>query len=88
MGQGQARVLYQTLVYLPYCLIISAFLLGYLPGLPVLLAGLSLIVARKLSRQFHELSGVQLNSILGKTALLSVIFCTLFSIGWYLSLPA
>jgi 1,4-dihydroxy-2-naphthoate octaprenyltransferase len=86
MGQGQARVLYQTLVYLPYGLIISAFLLGYLPGLPVLLAGLSLVIARNLSRQFHELSGAALNPILGKTALLTVFFCALFSLGWYLAL--
>lgn len=87
IGLAQSRILYQTLVYLPYGIIISAFLLGYLPGLAVLLAGLSLLFARRLSRQFHQLNGAELNPLLGQTALLTVIFSLLFSLGWYLSLP-
>jgi 1,4-dihydroxy-2-naphthoate polyprenyltransferase len=86
LGQGQARVLYQTLVYLPYGIIISAFLLGFLPGFAVGLSGLSLVYARSLSRQFHELSGAELNPILAQTALLSLVFSLLFSLGWYLGL--
>jgi 1,4-dihydroxy-2-naphthoate polyprenyltransferase len=86
LGQGQARVLFQTLVYLPFGIIISAFLLGFLPGFAVSLSGLCLIYARSLSRQFHELSGAELNPILVKTAQLSFIFSLLFSLGWYLGL--
>jgi 1,4-dihydroxy-2-naphthoate polyprenyltransferase len=86
LGQGQARVFYQTLVYLPYGIIISAFLLGFLPGFAVGLSGLSLVYARSLSRRFHELSGAELNPILAQTALLSLVFSLLFSLGWYLGL--
>ena len=86
LGQGQARVFYQTLVYLPYGIIISAFLLGFLPGFAVGLSGLSLVYARSLSRQFHELSGAELNPILAQTTLLSLVFSLLYSLGWYLGL--
>ncbi|MBB1267884.1 1,4-dihydroxy-2-naphthoate polyprenyltransferase [Shewanella sp. SR44-3] len=86
LGQSQARVLYQTLVYLPYAIIICAFLLGFLPGIAVILCGLSLLYARKLSLHFHELSGAELNPILAKTALLTFVFSVLFSLGWYLGL--
>jgi 1,4-dihydroxy-2-naphthoate polyprenyltransferase len=86
LGLGQARVLYQTLVYLPYGITISAFLMGFLPGFAVSLSGLSLIYARSLSRRFHELSAAELNPILAQTALLSFGFSLLFSLGWHLSL--
>ena len=81
LGEMQAKVLYQALVYLPFGLIIAGFLLGQLPGLPVLLAGLSLLLARKLSRDFTDGSGEALNPILGRTAKLTMIFSALFSVG-------
>ena len=81
VGEGQARLLYQTFVFLPFTLIIGGFLLGFLPGLPVLLAGLSLIIARKLNIDFSNASGDELNPLLGRTAKLTIIFSALFSIG-------
>ncbi|MEZ9237865.1 1,4-dihydroxy-2-naphthoate polyprenyltransferase [Shewanella sp. 10N.286.52.A9] len=87
IGQAQARVLYQALVYLPFGLIIGGFLMGNLEGLPVLLAGLSLIYARQLSGEFSNTSGEALNPILGRTAKLTMIFSLLFSIGLIFSLP-
>ncbi|MBW8182408.1 1,4-dihydroxy-2-naphthoate polyprenyltransferase [Shewanella nanhaiensis] len=81
LGLGQARVLYQAFVYLPFALIIAGFFLGFLPGLPVLLAGLSLIIARKLNTDFSQTSGAELNPLLGRTAKLTMIFSALFSIG-------
>ncbi|ASJ96267.1 MULTISPECIES: 1,4-dihydroxy-2-naphthoate polyprenyltransferase [Shewanella] len=81
IGEGQARVLYQALVYLPFALIIGGFLLGLLPGLPVLLGGLSLVLARKLNSEFSQTSGAALNPLLGRTAKLTVIFSALFSLG-------
>ncbi|MDF0532927.1 1,4-dihydroxy-2-naphthoate polyprenyltransferase [Shewanella yunxiaonensis] len=81
IGEAQARVLYQALLYLPFGLIIAGFLLGQLPGFPVLLAGLSLIMARKLSYDFYQGSGAALNPLLGKTAKLTMMFSALFSVG-------
>lgn len=81
IGEDQARVLYQALVYLPFALIIGGFFLGLLPGLPVLLGGLSLILARKLNSEFSQTSGEALNPLLGKTAKLTIIFSALFSLG-------
>lgn len=81
IGEAQARVLYQALLYLPFGLIIAGFLLGQLPGFPVLLAGLSLIMARKLSSDFYQGSGAALNPLLGKTAKLTMMFSALFSVG-------
>lgn len=86
IGEMQAKVLYQALVYLPFGLIIGAFLLGLLPGLPVLLAGVSLVIARGLSRDFTDASGEALNPILGRTAKLTLIFSILFSAGLIFSL--
>ncbi|MCG9737364.1 1,4-dihydroxy-2-naphthoate polyprenyltransferase [Shewanella insulae] len=81
IGEGQARVLYQALVYLPFALVIGGFLLGILPGLPVLLGGLALVLARKLNSEFSQTSGAALNPLLGRTAKLTVIFSALFSLG-------
>ena len=81
IGEGQARVLYQALVYRPFALIIGGFFLGFLPGMPVLLAGLSIILARKLHSEFSQTSGEALNPLLGRTAKLTVIFSALFSAG-------
>ncbi|MFV0597455.1 1,4-dihydroxy-2-naphthoate polyprenyltransferase [Shewanella sp.] len=81
IGEAQAKVLYQALIYLPFGLVIAGFLLGVLPGLPVLLAGLSLLIARKLSTDFYAVSGEALNPLLGRTAKLTMIFSTLFSVG-------
>ncbi len=81
IGEGQARLLYQAFVFLPFALIIGGFFLGFLPGLPVLLAGVSLIIARKLNSEFSQTSGEALNPILGSTAKLTMIFSGLFSIG-------
>ncbi|QYJ87361.1 1,4-dihydroxy-2-naphthoate polyprenyltransferase [Shewanella mesophila] len=86
IGEGQSRVLYQALVYLPFALIIGGFFMGLLPGLPVLLGGLSLILARKLNSEFSQTSGEALNPLLGQTAKLTIIFSTLFSIGLAFSL--
>ena len=86
IGESQAKVLYQSLVYLPFGIIIAGFLLGSLDGLPVLLAGISLVIARNLSREFHHNSGEALNPILGKTAKLTMIFSVLFSVGFFFSL--
>ena len=85
LGELQAKVLYQALLYLPFGLIIAGFLLGFLPGLPVLLAGLSLIIARRLNRDFQEGHGEALNPILGRTAKLTLIFSVLFSVGFVLA---
>ncbi|TRY14516.1 1,4-dihydroxy-2-naphthoate polyprenyltransferase [Shewanella hanedai] len=82
IGLGQARLFYQAFVFLPFAVIIAGFLLGFLPGLPVLLAGLSLVFARKLNNEFSHTSGAELNPLLGQTAKLTMIFSTLFSIGW------
>lgn len=87
IGEGQAKVLYQSLVYLPFAIIIAGFFLGYLKGLPVLLAGVSLVIARKLSQAFQDNSGEALNPILGQTAKLTMTFSTLFSVGLVFSLP-
>ncbi|QFU21900.1 1,4-dihydroxy-2-naphthoate polyprenyltransferase [Shewanella eurypsychrophilus] len=81
IGLGQARVLYQTLVFLPFALIIGGFFLGFLPGLPVLLAGLSLVLARKLNSDFSITTGEALNPLLGRTAKLTMLFSGLFSVG-------
>ncbi|AZG74032.1 1,4-dihydroxy-2-naphthoate polyprenyltransferase [Shewanella livingstonensis] len=86
IGEAQAKVLYQSFVYLPFGIIIAGFLLGSLDGLPVLLSGASLIIARNLSREFHANSGEALNPILGQTAKLTMVFSLLFSIGLYFSL--
>ena len=86
IGEAQAKVLYQSFVYLPFGIIIAGFLLGALEGLPVLLSGASLIIARNLSREFHNNSGEALNPILGQTAKLTMIFSVLFSVGLYFSL--
>jgi 1,4-dihydroxy-2-naphthoate octaprenyltransferase len=86
IGEAQAKVLYQSFVYLPFGIIIAGFLLGSLDGLPVLLSGASLIIARNLSREFYDNSGEALNPILGQTAKLTMIFSVLFSIGLYFSL--
>ncbi|MEI6893917.1 MAG: 1,4-dihydroxy-2-naphthoate polyprenyltransferase [Colwellia sp.] len=83
VGEEQARALYQAFVYLPFALIIGGFVLGLLPGVPVLLAGLSLIFARKLSRDFSVGSGEALNPLIGRTAKLSIVFSGLFSIGLF-----
>ncbi|WP_025820000.1 1,4-dihydroxy-2-naphthoate polyprenyltransferase [Shewanella marina] len=85
IGEPQAKMLYQAFVYLPYVLLIGGFLMGVLPGAPVLLAGLSLLIARKLAVLFSEQSGQALNPILGQTAKLTMIFSLLFSVGWLYS---
>lgn len=81
IGEAQAKVLYQSLLYLPFGIIIAGFLLGALEGWPVLLAGVSLVLARNLSKDFRDNSGEALNPILGKTAKLTMIFSALFSAG-------
>ncbi|QSX41910.1 1,4-dihydroxy-2-naphthoate polyprenyltransferase [Shewanella cyperi] len=81
LGEAQARILYQALLYLPFGIIIGGFLMGLLPGWPVFLAGLSLIIARRLAREFAELSGADLNPLLGRTARLTLIFSLLFCAG-------
>ncbi|QSX38357.1 1,4-dihydroxy-2-naphthoate polyprenyltransferase [Shewanella sedimentimangrovi] len=81
LGEAQAKVLYQALLYLPFGIIIGGFLMGLLPGWPVFLAGLSLIIARRLAREFAELSGAALNPLLGRTARLTLIFSLLFCAG-------
>ncbi|MCL1143669.1 1,4-dihydroxy-2-naphthoate polyprenyltransferase [Shewanella gaetbuli] len=86
IGEPQAKVLYQSFVYLPFGIIIAGFLFGALDGWPVLLAGVSLVLARNLSRDFSESSGEALNPILGKTAKLTMIFSVLFSVGLIISL--
>ncbi|WP_240778490.1 1,4-dihydroxy-2-naphthoate polyprenyltransferase [Shewanella sp. MEBiC00475] len=86
IGEAQAKILYQSFVYLPFGIIIGGFLLGSLDGLPVLLSGVSLVIARNLSHEFHNNSGEALNPILGQTAKLTMIFSLLFSTGLYFSL--
>ncbi|QDF66564.1 1,4-dihydroxy-2-naphthoate polyprenyltransferase [Shewanella sp. SNU WT4] len=81
IGNKAAKNLYQALVYLPFALIIGGFLLGLLGGIPVLLAGLSLIMARGLARDFLVTDGQALNPLLGQTAKLTMIFSGLFSLG-------
>ncbi|GIU24818.1 1,4-dihydroxy-2-naphthoate polyprenyltransferase [Shewanella schlegeliana] len=81
MGLEQSRIFYQSFVFLPFAIIIAGFFMGALPGLPVLLAGLAFIMARKLSRDFNEVTGVALNPLLGRTAKLTMIFSALFSLG-------
>ncbi|WP_076408283.1 1,4-dihydroxy-2-naphthoate polyprenyltransferase [Shewanella sp. UCD-KL12] len=81
IGIGQARVLYQAFVYMPFALIIGGFFLGFLPGMPVLIAGLALIFARRLNNDFSVTSGEALNPLLGRTAKLTMIFSGLFSLG-------
>ncbi|MBR9727432.1 1,4-dihydroxy-2-naphthoate polyprenyltransferase [Shewanella intestini] len=81
IGEVQAKSLYQGLVYIPFAIVIAGFLLGNLKGLPVLLAGLALILARRLSIAFSENTGEALNPILGQTAKLTMAFSALFSIG-------
>lgn len=82
VGLSQARVLYQAFIYIPFALIIGGFLLGVLPGWPTLLSGLALILARKLNGDFSQTSGAELNPLLGRTAKLTMIFSTLFSVGF------
>ncbi|QIR14069.1 1,4-dihydroxy-2-naphthoate polyprenyltransferase [Shewanella aestuarii] len=86
IGEAQAKVLYQSFVYLPFWIIIGGFLLGALEGWPVMLAGLSLVLARNLSKAFHNNTGEALNPILGQTAKLTMIFSVLFSTGLLIGL--
>lgn len=81
IGESQAKNLYQALVYLPFALIIAGYLLGILPGLPVLLAGPALLMARRLSSAFINTTGPALNPLLGSTAKLTMLFSGLFSAG-------
>ncbi|MCE9678210.1 1,4-dihydroxy-2-naphthoate polyprenyltransferase [Shewanella sp. AS1] len=82
MGEAQAQLLYRALIYLPFALLIGGFLLGILPGVPVLLAALSLLLARKLANEFSQTTGQALNPFIGRTAKLTVIFSLLFSLGF------
>ncbi|ABZ77447.1 1,4-dihydroxy-2-naphthoate octaprenyltransferase [Shewanella halifaxensis HAW-EB4] len=81
MGLAQSRIFYQSFLYLPFAIIFAGFLMGALPGLPVLLAGLAFVMARSLSNDFNEVTGAALNPLLGRTAKLTMIFSALFSIG-------
>ncbi|GIU18190.1 1,4-dihydroxy-2-naphthoate octaprenyltransferase [Shewanella sp. c952] len=86
LGLAQARIFYQSFVYMPFAIIIAGFLMGALPGMPVLLAGLAFILARTLCRDFNEVTGAALNPLLGRTAKLTMIFSALFSIGLIIDL--
>ncbi len=81
IGEGRAKDLYQALVYLPFGLIIGGYLMGALPGWPVLLAGPALLMARSLCAAFQQTSGEALNPLLGRTAKLTMVFSFLFSAG-------
>lgn len=81
MGESRAKDLYQALVYLPFGLIIGGYLMGALPGWPVLLAGPALLMARSLSTAFQQTTGPALNPLLGRTAKLTMVFSFLFSAG-------
>lgn len=86
IGLAQARIFYQSLVYLPFAIIITGYFMGALAGLPVLLAGLGFILARNLCRDFNEVTGAALNPLLGRTAKLTMIFSGLFSVGLIINL--
>ncbi|WP_299811202.1 1,4-dihydroxy-2-naphthoate polyprenyltransferase [uncultured Shewanella sp.] len=81
IGLEQSRIFYQSFLYLPFAIITAGFLMGALPGLPVLFAGLAFIMARTLCRDFNEVKGAALNPLLGRTAKLTMIFSVLFSVG-------
>ncbi|WP_394129868.1 1,4-dihydroxy-2-naphthoate polyprenyltransferase [Shewanella maritima] len=87
IGEAQSKLLYQSLVFMPFVIIIVGFLLGFLQGLPVLLAGVSFVIARRLSQAFQDNTGEALNPILGQTAKLTMTFSALFSAGILFTLP-
>ncbi|WOT04170.1 1,4-dihydroxy-2-naphthoate polyprenyltransferase [Shewanella youngdeokensis] len=86
VGLAQARIFYQSFIYLPFAIIIAGFLMGVIPGLPVLFAGLAFIVARNLCRDFNDVTGAELNPLLGRTAKLTMLFSGLFSLGFAIDL--
>ncbi|WP_298445299.1 1,4-dihydroxy-2-naphthoate polyprenyltransferase [uncultured Ferrimonas sp.] len=85
LGQQQSRLLYSTLLALPYLTIMLMFLLGQLPGLVVLLGFISVPMARVLAKEFVQTEGAALNPLLGRTAKLTMVYSVLLSLGLPLS---
>ncbi|QIZ75638.1 1,4-dihydroxy-2-naphthoate polyprenyltransferase [Ferrimonas lipolytica] len=85
IGQQQSRILYCTLLALPYLVLSLMFLLGHLPGLVVLLGFISVPMAKMLAGEFRKSEGAALNPLLGRTAKLTMVYSVLLSLGLPLS---
>ncbi|WP_035387265.1 1,4-dihydroxy-2-naphthoate polyprenyltransferase [Ferrimonas senticii] len=81
IGQERSRLLYSTLLALPYLTLSLMFLLGQLPGLALLLGFASVPMARILAREFRRSEGAALNPLLGRTAKLTLVYSLLLSLG-------
>ena len=78
IGEAQSKVLYQA--DLPLRLSDCRLSIGIYP-VYLYCSRVCLLIARKLSSDFYAVSGEALNPLLGRTAKLTMIFSTLFSVG-------
>ncbi|MGB0894480.1 MAG: 1,4-dihydroxy-2-naphthoate octaprenyltransferase [Parashewanella sp.] len=85
IGKEMCCASYRAILFLAFALLVSGFLLGSLPGLPVLLAGICFVYARKLTEMFEIAKGAEFNHILHKTSLLTLIFSLLFCSGYLIT---
>ncbi|WP_133406555.1 1,4-dihydroxy-2-naphthoate octaprenyltransferase [Parashewanella tropica] len=81
VSEPMCSPVYRAFIYLAFAIMVIAYFMGQLHGLPVLLTGLSFIFARKLTEKFEVAKGTEYNTVLNKTALLTFIFSGLFSVG-------
>ncbi|WP_095498197.1 1,4-dihydroxy-2-naphthoate polyprenyltransferase [Paraferrimonas haliotis] len=81
IGQANCRSLYAVLVYLPFILVILHWLFGDLRGFCVLAILFAMPLARNLVSAFQQQQGAALNPLLGKTAMLTLLFSLLLSAG-------
>lgn len=84
LGLDRARIYHYALLALPFLLVIGFTLLDYRAGWQWLFL-LTLPLAAHNGRQIATLSGPQLDPMLKKTVLLTVVFVLTFGIGWVLA---
>ncbi|GLP94735.1 1,4-dihydroxy-2-naphthoate octaprenyltransferase [Paraferrimonas sedimenticola] len=85
IGLANARSLYTVLLFAPIMLTILQFLLLEGSGWLALAVGLTLPMARSLANAFQQSQGAALNPLLGRTALLTLMFSLAYSVGLALS---
>lgn len=81
IGQARAQTLYCLLLLLPYLILIGLFISGQIAGLVLILGLISAPMARILAQRFCQSEGAALNPLLGRTAMLSLFFSVLLSVG-------
>ncbi|RLV59727.1 1,4-dihydroxy-2-naphthoate octaprenyltransferase [Parashewanella curva] len=81
VGSTMCSPVYRALVFGAYAIMVTAYFMGALHGLPVLLAGLSFVLGKKLTLDFETAKDTEFNAILHKTALLTFMFSSLYCIG-------